>query len=60
MGIFKHTEEHSKELTLEIHNSGSAVVGVYTHEIAEQKAIDATAIARTNGFPLKIQIEIDA
>jgi ATP-dependent Clp protease adaptor protein ClpS len=58
--IFKHNESQAKELTLEIHNTGSAVVGVYTHEIAEQKGIDTTAAARQNGFPLQVTIEPDA
>lgn len=57
--IFKHTEEGAQQLTLEIHNTGSAVVGIYTHEIAEQKGIEATTIARANGHPLQINIEQD-
>lgn len=55
--IFKHSESRAKDITLEIHNTGSAVAGVYNHEIAEHKAIEATQLARTNGFPLKIQLE---
>lgn len=55
--IFKHPVDHAKELTLEIHNTGSAVVGVYSHEIAEQKGIDATQTARVNGHPLQITLE---
>lgn len=57
MSIFKHSEESAQNLTLEIHNTGSAVVGVYTHEIAEQKGIEATTISRANGHPLQINIE---
>ena len=56
-GVFKHTESRAKEITLEIHNSGSAVAGVYTFEIAEQRGIEATNIARANGSPLRIQVE---
>jgi ATP-dependent Clp protease adaptor protein ClpS len=59
-GIFKHAQERAKDITLEIHNTGSAVAGVYTHEIAEQKGIDSTQAARQNGFPLVITIEPDA
>jgi ATP-dependent Clp protease adaptor protein ClpS len=55
--VFKHTETRAKEITLEIHNSGSAVAGVYTFEIAEQRGIEATNIARANGSPLRIQVE---
>jgi ATP-dependent Clp protease adaptor protein ClpS len=59
-GIFKHAQERAKDITLEIHNTGSAVAGIYTHEIAEQKGIDSTQAARQNGFPLVITIEPDA
>ena len=47
----------AKDITLEIHNSGSAVAGVYTHEIAETKGIESTQLARSNGFPLRITLE---
>jgi ATP-dependent Clp protease adaptor protein ClpS len=60
MIIFKHSEESAKEITLEIHNSGSGIAGIYYHEIAEQKGIEATNIARQNGHPLIISIEKDA
>ena len=59
-GIFKHAQDRAKDITLEIHNTGSAVAGVYTHEIAEQKGIDSTQAARQNGFPLVVTIEPDA
>lgn len=55
--IFRHNELSAKEITLEVHNTGSAVVGVYPHEIAEQKGIEATQLARANSFPLQIHIE---
>lgn len=55
--IFKHTQETAKEITMEIHNNGSGIAGVYTFEIAEIKAVEATTLARTNGFPLQIKME---
>jgi ATP-dependent Clp protease adaptor protein ClpS len=55
--IFRHDEKSAKDLTLEIHNTGSAVVGVYSYEIAEQRGLEATQQSRTNGFPLQIQVE---
>jgi len=55
--IFKHDEVRAKEITLEIHNTGSGIAGVYTYEIAEQRGIEATNIARANGSPLRIQVE---
>ena len=55
--IFKHDAESAKKITLEIHNSGSGIAGVYVHEIAEHHAIEAQHMARSNGSPLKIQVE---
>jgi ATP-dependent Clp protease adaptor protein ClpS len=56
-GIFKHNESKAKDITLEIHESGSAVAGVYAFEIAEQKGIEATGVARQHGSPLRITVE---
>jgi ATP-dependent Clp protease adaptor protein ClpS len=55
--IFKHTTETAKQLTLTVHNEGSAVAGIYNFEIAEQKGVEATHIARQAGFPLQIKID---
>jgi ATP-dependent Clp protease adaptor protein ClpS len=55
--VFRHTEETAKDITLKVHNEGSAVVGVYTFEIAEQKGVEATNLARQAGFPLQIKID---
>jgi ATP-dependent Clp protease adaptor protein ClpS len=57
MSVFRHTEETAKDITLKVHNDGSAVVGVYTFEIAEQKGVEATHVARQAGFPLQIKID---
>ena len=57
MTVFKHSQEAATDLTLKIHNDGSAVAGVYSYEIAEQKGIDATMIAREHGHPLVIKVE---
>jgi ATP-dependent Clp protease adaptor protein ClpS len=56
-GVFKHNEKRAAEITMEIHNTGSGIAGVYTFEIAEQRGIEATNVARANGSPLKIQVE---
>jgi ATP-dependent Clp protease adaptor protein ClpS len=55
--IFKHDRTVAESLTLNIHNDGSAVVGVYSHQIAEQKGVETTIVARNNGFPLVVKIE---
>lgn len=55
--IFKHSEATAKDIMLSIHNTGSAVVGIYTYEIAEQRAVEATHVSRENGFPLQLKVE---
>jgi ATP-dependent Clp protease adaptor protein ClpS len=57
MTIFKHSQENATSLTIKIHNEGSATAGIYTFEVAEQKAIDAQFLAREHGHPLQLRIE---
>lgn len=57
VAVFKHEEKTALGLTLKIHNQGSAVAGTYSHEVAEQKVVDGTSMARTHGFPLVIKVE---
>lgn len=56
-GIFKHNESKAKDITLEIHEQGSGVAGIYPFEIAEQKGMEATGIARQNGAPLRVVVD---
>jgi ATP-dependent Clp protease adaptor protein ClpS len=55
--VFKHSEEGARDITLQIHQQGSAVAGTYTFEIAEAKAVESTNLARASGFPLQIKLE---
>jgi len=55
--IFKHSHHTAESLTLQIHNEGSAVVGIYTYEIAEQKGTEVVNSSRDRGFPLQIRLD---
>jgi len=55
--IFKHNPDTAKDIMLQVHETGSGIAGVYSFEIAEVKAVEATNQARTNGFPLQIKLE---
>lgn len=57
MSIFKHSQESAHKITMLIHNSGKGIAGVYGHEVAEQKGIESTLLARQHGWPLQIQVE---
>ena len=59
MKIFKHDQRRATDLTMEVHNEGSAIAGIYSYELAEQRAIEGTSMARDNGAPLKITAEED-
>ena len=50
-------QEVAKDLTIEVHESGSAVAGTYSHEIAEQKCAEATTVARAQGHPLQLKVK---
>jgi ATP-dependent Clp protease adaptor protein ClpS len=57
--VFRHPEAAAIDLTIKVHNEGSAVAGTYSHEIAEQKTTDGTQMARANDFPLVIKMEAE-
>ena len=57
--IFNHSRETAEKITLQIHNEGSAVVGIYTYEIAEQKTVEAVNSSRQNGFPLQVSLDTE-
>ena len=54
---FEYTPETAETITMDIHESGSAVVAVLPYEIAEQKGIEITGSARNEGYPLQIKLE---
>jgi ATP-dependent Clp protease adaptor protein ClpS len=57
--IFHYDEGGAEALTMKVHEEGSAVVAVLPYEIAEQKGIEVTVLARSNGFPLMVKVEQD-
>lgn len=59
ISVFNIEGQRAVDLTLDIHNQGKATAGVYPYEIAEQKALDATSMARTNGYPLVTKVEAE-
>ena len=58
--IFNYDEGAAFALTMKVHEEGSAVVAVMPYELAEQKGIEVTMLARNNGFPLQVKIEQDS
>lgn len=54
---FEYTPETAEKITIDIHESGAAVVAVLPYEIAEQKGVEVTVEARAEGYPLQIKLE---
>jgi ATP-dependent Clp protease adaptor protein ClpS len=57
MEYFDYTAESATEITMYIHEDGSAVVAVLPYEIAEQKGVEVTINARAQSYPLQIKLE---
>jgi ATP-dependent Clp protease adaptor protein ClpS len=57
INLFRHDPQIAAQITMDVHNKGSAVAGIYTLEIAEQKVVDATQLSRNNGWPLLLNME---
>lgn len=56
--IFCKPEDEARSITLQIHEEGKGVVGIYTREIADQKIAETHACARHYGHPLKAISEL--
>jgi ATP-dependent Clp protease adaptor protein ClpS len=54
---FAYNALDAEAVTLSIHEQGSAVVAILPYEIAEQKGIEVTVSARSEGYPLQIKLE---
>jgi ATP-dependent Clp protease adaptor protein ClpS len=59
MKIFHKPLQEAERLMVMIHEQGSAMVGLYTHEIAATKVQQVTQLAKQNEFPLRVTIEED-
>ena len=55
--IFNKTQEQAEAITRRIHDDGQGVVGSYVHEVAEQKGIETTLLARQENMPLQVKVK---
>ena len=55
--IFGKSQEQAERITKEIHDKGQGIVGSYVHEVAEQKGIETTLVARQENFPLQVKVK---
>lgn len=55
--VFNYDEAAAMDVTTQVHEVGSAVVAVLPYEIAEQKGVEVTMMARDQGYPLAVKVE---
>lgn len=55
--VFRMTEDQAYRVMLTAHRRGSCVVAVFTRDVAETKATQASEAGRKAGFPLQFTTE---
>jgi ATP-dependent Clp protease adaptor protein ClpS len=55
--VFGYDPTDALALAQKIHEDGASIVAIYPYELAEQKALETTLMARNNNFPLIVRIE---
>ncbi len=55
--IYGKTQEQAETITHQISEKGQGIVGSYVHEVAEQKGIETTLLARQENFPLQVKVK---
>jgi ATP-dependent Clp protease adaptor protein ClpS len=57
MAVFRMTEGQAYKVMMTAHRRGACVVAVYTKDVAETKATEATEAGRSAGYPLLFTTE---
>jgi len=57
VNIFHKSKDQAEAITKHIHEKRKGVVGTYLYEIAEQKGIETTLLAREEGYPLQVKVQ---
>lgn len=55
--VFRMSEEQAHRVMMTAHQKGACVVAVYTKDVAESKATEATELGRAKGYPLMFTTE---
>ena len=56
-GVFRMTADQAYRVMMTAHRKGACVVAVYTKDVAETKATEATDAGRKQGYPLLFTTE---
>lgn len=55
--VFNHSHESAEEITNKVHTEGAGIAAILPYEMAEQKGVTVTQMARSAGYPLVIKLE---
>lgn len=50
--VFRMNKEHAYQVMMTAHTKGSCVIAIYTRDVAETKAKEATELGKQKGYPL--------
>ena len=50
--VFRMNEDQAYNVMMTAHQRGACVIAVFTRDVAETKAKEATELGKANGFPL--------
>jgi ATP-dependent Clp protease adaptor protein ClpS len=59
MQQFRMDESKAKQITLQVHEQGRGIAGVYTREIADTKALACRQLAKQYEHPLLVQVQAE-
>ena len=55
--VFNKTARQATQIMEDVHRSGKGVAGIYTYDIAASRAQMTINLARSEGFPLRCEVE---
>ncbi len=55
--VFRMNQEHAYRVMMTAHQRGACVIAVYTRDVADTKAKEATELGKQKGYPLYFTTE---
>jgi ATP-dependent Clp protease adaptor protein ClpS len=55
--VFRMNREHAYHVMMTAHRKGACVIAVFTKDVADTKAKEATELGKQNGYPLYFTTE---
>ena len=54
--IFLKSSSEAEAMMMKVHREGSAIIGIYTYDIAVSRVEKTVRMAREEGFPLRLTV----